>query len=173
MKRKLTIPPDPLKVSTQYIAGWVGDEPERFGNLFKLCLGDEYRVVQHAAAALTRCLKHHPGLIQPHFGQIVTHLKMPEVSVAVKRNLLRLIQDTPVPARYEGDIMTLCFGYLQSSAEPVAIKAFSIRLLGHLCKKYPDIIPEVKSIIEDQWPHQSAAFRSRGKWFLKMAGSPT
>ena len=51
--------------------------------------------------------------------------------------------------------------------EAVAIKAFSLTILGKLAKKYPEIIPEIKLLIDEQITHQSAAFKSRAKKFLK------
>ncbi|MBK7883083.1 MAG: hypothetical protein IPJ81_04195 [Chitinophagaceae bacterium] len=63
--------------------------------------------------------------------------------------------------------MNICFDYLQSPAEQVAVKAFSLTVLGNLAKLYPEIIPEIKVIIEEQVPHQTPAFKSRAKKILK------
>ena len=67
--------------------------------------------------------------------------------------------------------MEICFKYLESPNEAVAIKAFSLTVLGKLAKKYPEIIPEIKLMIEEQLPHQSAAFKSRAKMFIKSFAS--
>jgi hypothetical protein len=62
--------------------------------------------------------------------------------------------------------MDICFTYLQSPTEAVAVKAFSLTVLSNLAKQYPDIIPEIQLIIEEQLPHQTAAFKGRAKLFL-------
>ena len=49
----------------------------------------------------------------------------------------------------------------------MAIKAFALTVLGKLAKKYPQIIPEIKLLIADQLPHQTAAFKVRAKKLLK------
>ena len=67
--------------------------------------------------------------------------------------------------------MNICFTYLGSPAEPVAVKAFSLAVLGRLAADYPEIVPEIKLLIEDQLPHQTAAFKSRAKKLLKQFGS--
>ena len=67
--------------------------------------------------------------------------------------------------------MDICFQYLQSPKEAVAIKAFSLTVLGKLANKYPEIIPEIKLLIEEQLPQQTAAFKSRAKAFMKKFGS--
>ena len=67
--------------------------------------------------------------------------------------------------------MEICFKYIESPREAVAIKAFSLTVLGRLAKKYPEIVPEIKLIIEEQLPHQSAAFKNRAKRFMKAFAS--
>ena len=52
--------------------------------------------------------------------------------------------------------MNLCFQYLESPNEAVAIKASSLTILGNLAKKYPDIISEIKLLIKTQIDHQRA-----------------
>jgi hypothetical protein len=66
--------------------------------------------------------------------------------------------------------MNICFQYLESPSETVAVKAFSLTILGKLAEKYPEIIPEIKLQVEDQLPHQTAAFRQRAKEFLRKFG---
>jgi hypothetical protein len=39
--------------------------------------------------------------------------------------------------------------------------------LQNLAKDYPEIKTELKLLIEDQLPHQTAGFKSRGKKILK------
>lgn len=62
--------------------------------------------------------------------------------------------------------MDICFGFVASPTEPVAVKAFSLTVLGNLAKQYPEIIPEIKVLIEEQSPHQTAAFKNRAKALL-------
>ncbi len=63
--------------------------------------------------------------------------------------------------------MDICFKYVESPTEAVAVKAFSLTVLSNLAKLYPEILPELKLLIEDQLPHQTAAFRSRAKVLIK------
>ena len=44
---------------------------------------------------------------------------------------------------------------------------FSLTVLANLSKKYPEIIPEIKVLIEEQLPHQSTGFKSRANKLLK------
>ena len=87
---------------------------------------------------------------------------------AVKRNTLRLLQAISIPQRFHGEIMSLCFDYIASPDESAAIKAFSLTVLQNLSKQYPEIKQELKTIIEDRWEYESAAFKSRAKKILKQ-----
>jgi len=85
----------------------------------------------------------------------------------VKRNSVRLLQHIDIPKKFHGEVMDLCFNYVSSPNEPVAVKAFSLTILQNLSTDYPEIKNELKLIIEDRWPHETAAFHSRAKKFLK------
>jgi len=136
-----------------------------------LFLQDEYRVVQRAAWPLSYCVTAHPQLIQKHLKKIIRYLKKPGIHNAVKRNTVRLLQEIEIPEALQGEVMDICFGYVADPKEAVAVKAFSITVLGNLSKKYPEIIPEISLILEEQMPHETAAFKSRAKKFLKSIGN--
>jgi len=63
--------------------------------------------------------------------------------------------------------MDVCFRYFSSPGEAVAIKAFSITVLQKLAKLYPEIINEIKLIIEERWDYETPAFKARSKKLLK------
>jgi hypothetical protein len=150
------------------IVKWVGNDQERFDELFNLFLNDEYRVVQRAAWPMGNCVMAHPGLITKNWKRLVNNLKKQGLHPSVKRNSIRLMCDIDIPGKYHGEIMNICFGFLESPTETLAVKVFSMTVLGKLVKQYPEIAPELKILIEDQFPQQTAGFRSRGKKTLAM-----
>jgi len=154
------------KKQTNKIVQWVGASQERFNQLFDLFLNDEYRVVQRAAWAVCFCVMDHPELIRKNFSKLVKYLQQPGLHVAVKRNSVRLLQYVEIPVKYQGYVMDICFRYLEDPAEAVAVKAFALTVLAKLAQQYPEIIPEIKLLINDQMAHQSAAFRVRARMFL-------
>ena len=85
----------------------------------------------------------------------------------MKRNTVRLLQEIDIPKKYHGEVMNLCFDYIISPVEKPAVKASSLTILANLSKEYPDIKQELKTIIEDRWNVETAAFRARGKKILK------
>lgn len=150
------------------IVQWVGSSQQRFTELFNLFLSGEYRVTQMASWPLSYCVEAHPVFINTNFKKLLTHLHKPGLHDSVKRNSMRLLQFVDIPEKYQGEVMNFCFQYLENPTEAVGIKAFSLTVLGNLAKRYPEIIPEVKLLIEDQLPHQTAAFKSRAKAFLQQ-----
>ncbi|MDQ2863917.1 MAG: hypothetical protein M3R50_09770 [Bacteroidota bacterium] len=149
------------------IVSWVREDAGKFNELFNLFLDGEYRITQRAAWPLSYCVIAHPALMKNNFEKFIANLKKPGLHDSIKRNSVRLLQSVDIPQEYEGDVMETCFRYLESANEAVAIKAFSLTVLGTLSKKYPEIIPEIKLLIEDQLPHQTSAFKSSAKMFLK------
>lgn len=145
----------------------MGSSQQRFDELFALFLADEYRVTQRAAWPVSYCVIAHPVFITKHWKKLISNLKQPNLHEAVKRNSVRFLQNMEIPEKYQGDLMDICFRYLESPAEALAVKVFSMTVLGNLAKIYPEIKPELKLLIEDQMPHQSAGFKSRGKKILK------
>jgi hypothetical protein len=148
------------------IVNWVGNDKKKFTRLFNLFLTGEYRVTQRAAWPLSDCAIAHPGFMKNNFGKLINNLKRSDLHDSVKRNSVRLLQAINIPGRYDGDILDICFRYLASPDEAVAVKAFSLTILERLSKKYPEIKSEIKLLIEEQWLHQSPAFKNRARVFM-------
>jgi hypothetical protein len=155
------------QTNCQAIVDWVGSSQERFDTLFAIFLTEEYRIVQRASGAISFCVEAHPTFIQKNFGKLIKNLQKSPLHDAVKRNTVRLLQYVDIPRQHQGAVMDICFGYVASPNEAVAIKAFSLTVLGNLAKQHPDIIPEIKLLIADQLSHQTAALRIRAREFLK------
>lgn len=155
------------KENCKEIVDWVGNDQKRFNELFYLFLNDEYRVTQRAAWPMSYCVIAHPDLMKNNFEKLIGNLNKANLHNAIKRNTVRLLQSIEIPEKYEGAAMDICFKYVESPKEAVAIKAFALTILGNLSRKYPEIIPEIKMLIEDQLHHQTAGFKGRAKKLLQ------
>jgi hypothetical protein len=150
------------------IVKYIGKDRDRFARLMRLFFKGEYRMTQRAAWPLSNIVRLHPGLITPYFKPLLDNLDKKDLHVAVVRNTIRLLQDVEIPAKYHGRVMNRCFEYVGSPETPIAVKAFSLTVLQGLSKKYPDILPELKLMIEEQWDTAAPAFRVRAKRILKV-----
>jgi hypothetical protein len=155
------------KAQCNYIVQWVGASQQRFDELFHLFLNDEYRVVQRAAWPVSYCAIAHPEFIKKHWAKLIKNLQQPNIHNAVKRNSIRFLQEISIPKKYQGQVMDICFKYLESPTEAIAVKAFSLTVLTNLAKQYPEIVGEIKLVIEDQSPLFTAALKVRARQFLK------
>jgi hypothetical protein len=160
------------KAQCTKIVNWIGDSHQKFDELFKLFLNGEYRITQRAAWPLSYSVIAHPEFIQKNFSSLVRNLKKTSLHNSIKRNSVRLLQHVEIPEKFHGKIMEICFKYVESATEAVAVKAFSLTVLSNLSKQYPEILPEVRLLIEEQWLHQTAAFKSRAKK-LGLIGNAT
>jgi hypothetical protein len=167
MDLQQTILAEHSKANCNKIVKWVGNSQKRFAELFTLFLNSEYRVNQRAAWPLSNCVIDHPALISPHLSKLVRNLHKPGLHDSIKRNTVRLLQYIDIPKRFQGEIMDICLRYISSPDQPVAVKAFSLSILQNLSQQYPEIKNEVKLIIEERWPFETAAFHSRAKKFMK------
>ena len=167
MKLKNAILEEHSKAQTDRIVKYVGHDKKRFDALMNLFLTGEGLVLQRAGWPLSYCAQNNPDLVLPHLGKLLKLLQKPNVHNAVTRNIVRLLQDVTIPSRYQGQVMAICFDFIASPEQPAAVKAFSLSILEHLAQSYPDIVPELKLIIEERWPYETAAFHSRAKKILK------
>lgn len=156
------------KEQCEKIVKWIVASQQRFDELFRLFMHDESRVMQRAAWPISNAVIAHPEFINNHFGSLIEKLRQPHNHNAVKRNAIRLLQEVDIPKKWQGSIMNICFQFLASPTEMVAIKVFSMAVLANLCKTYPEIAPELKLLIEAQLPTQTAGFRSRANKVLKQ-----
>lgn len=153
------------KKQCDFIVSYIGKDKDRFAVLIELFFNGDYRITQRAAWPMSYCVRSHPELITPFFKPLLDHLGKSNLHNAVIRNTVRLLQHVEVPKKYHGRLMNICFDYIQSAETAVAIKAFCLTVLENLAKIYPEIIPEIKLIVNERWEQETAAFKTRAKRF--------
>lgn len=170
MNLRSTLLAEHSKQQCDYIVRWIGNDPEKFDELFTLFLHDEWQVVQRSAWPVCLSAIKYPSLVEKHIEQLLDKMQQAGVHDAVKRNGLKLLSLIVVAEAHHGKLMDFCFKALENLHEPVAVKAFSITILGNLGRLYPDIIPEAMLLIEDQMDGANPGFVSRARKFLKEFG---
>ncbi len=170
MDLQQTILAEHSKENTLKIVAYIGDNEKRFAKLMELFLGDDYRTTQRAAWPLGIIGRQHPQLIQSYLSTFVTMLGDKTKPSAVQRNITRILQTAPLPETIHGELMDACFKLVEAIDTPIAIKAFSLTILGRLAKEYPDIKNEIKLLIEANLEHASAGVKNRAEKVLKELG---
>ncbi len=166
MNLELTLRKEHSKSQCDRIVKYIGNNKHRFSELMNLFFSGEYRITQRAAWPMSYCVRHHPALVYPYTKRLLDLLSKTNGNPASKRNIVRLFQFVEIPKRYQGRLMSICFGFIESPEEAIAVKAFSLTILENLCKQYPEILPEIKTIINTRWEQETPAFRSRAKRIL-------
>lgn len=171
MNLRETILEEHSKSQTNKIIKWVGDDKKRFAQLVHLFLTDEYRVIQRAAWPLSEIAINYPALVKPYLGKFIKLLSDKEKHPAVARNILRILQFIEVPAKYQGEVVNVCFEFLLKSEYPVSFKAFGMTVLGNITKKEPELKRELKIVIEEMIKEGSPGIKARGRKELKKLGN--
>lgn len=139
----------------------------QFDDLMDIFFNSNYRLNQRSAYVMNICYEKQHKIIQPYIKKLVENLHQSGLHDAVKRNTVRILQFIQLPDNLIGEVADICFKYLISKDEPIAVKAFSMRVLANICKTYPELKNELIPIIEDMIPHGSPGIKNRGKKILK------
>ncbi|MBL0329184.1 MAG: hypothetical protein IPP64_07160 [Bacteroidetes bacterium] len=72
-----------------------------------------------------------------------------------------------IPKKLQGKLITVCFDLMLSPTEKVVMKVHAMQCIANIAKEHRELIPELKSAIEDQLPKTTAAFAARAKMVIK------
>jgi hypothetical protein len=142
------------------IGCWIGENSSRFERLMDLFLHGEYIVTQRSAWIVSYCGEKHPDLPTPWLPAMLVKMLEPGVHVAVKRNVLRVLQSVEIPRSLLGKVMTICFDEMASPGSPIAVRAYAMAILVDLAGDEPEIIPELRAMIQQMLPHAGPGLRA-------------
>ena len=158
---------DRSKANIMRIAKYIGDDAKQFQTLVDLFLNDIPRVNQRAVWVMVYCAQAHPKLIYPHLKALLDNLEQPDAHNAARRNTTKILSEIDIPKKHQGQALDICFNFLLSMQEQIAVKVFSMQVVYNISKTEPDLLRELAAVIEDQLPYGSAGFKVRGKRILK------
>jgi hypothetical protein len=167
------------KAQTMRVVEWVGHDAGRLETLMDIFLGqphphpltimggEQYRLTQRSAWAVRYVGEKAPELMTPWLPKIVARLREPGIHDAVKRNALNVFEPLEIPDNLQDDLADLCFGYLAEPKEALAIRCASMTVLEKICRKIPELKPELRLLIEEHFEHGTAGFKSRARKVLE------
>lgn len=157
------------KKNSLLIVDYINGDQEKFDTFMNCFFTDEYRVNQRAAMVLSACFDRQPELVKSHLVRLIKNLEDPKLHVALKRNTVRILQEVDVPEELRSGLFDSCLKFISDPNEPVAVKAFSMKVCINICKHYPELKQEVIPIIENAMLHsESKGIHSRGRAMLKQ-----
>lgn len=155
------------KELTTAIVNSVSNSPKKMEQLMNCFIDGPFRITQRAAWPMSFIAQKHPKLLFKYYPILINLLNTSDKHDAINRNILRAFQFVEIPKKYQGKILDVSSKLLNSSEEPIAVKAFSMTVIYNLSKQYPDIIPELKASIETLMPNASSGVKNRGLKILK------
>ena len=156
------------KAMCEAVVKWVGKSPARFKELVSHVMGKDKLLMQRAVYPMSFAIEKNPSFIEPHYKALLQQMQTPGLHEAVRRNIIRALEYVQVPEAWQGELMDCCFRFITDPKEKPAVKASCLTVLSKLAKEYPEIIPEIKLIMEENWDRETAAFRARARKSFKM-----
>lgn len=156
--------------NTDMIAGLVTQRPRLFKVLFTIFLANEEPFSRRAAWVIDTITEKQPNLLEPVAGKIMHRLGQFSHD-GLKRHALRMLNRAPLPVESDlGLMISLCFDWLVSPHESVAVKVYCMDILYRISLLEPDIRKELSDSIEWRMEEESPGFRSHAKKILKKIG---
>jgi hypothetical protein len=149
------------------IAAWIGNDEDRFRQFLYIFLNDEYRVVQRISWVLSVVAETHAGLVEKNIGRIVKKLDDPDIHVAVKRNVVRVLQFLNIPVKHRATVFDHCIRYITDPNETIAVRCFAMTVASKIANKYPELLSELEQTINLLIKDSTPGLRARAKMVIK------
>lgn len=152
---------DPSRRNIDQIIKIVNRSPELFDSLWSIfieCNNPESRRAAWAIDILNEDLTFLEG---SHLKTLVRMLPTFKHD-GLKRHSLRILERNAIPEECEGELVSICFKWLEAPNSPVAVKMYCLKILCGIAVKEPFIARELIDIIELQMVESTPGFKSIG-----------
>lgn len=158
------------------ISGYVLEHPEVFEMLLDMCLDVSDENHHKACWNLELVLESKIDWLQPHLEKFCNALEnfTDESALRSISKICLFVSKREFPARGKGNfasdeqlqkIASATFDWLIDERK-VATKAYAMRALYLLGKRYDWIYPELKEVLSKDFPHHSAGYKAAAKQLL-------
>jgi len=154
------------RTNTDAIAKAIGNDPKEFEKIIDIIFRGKAPLPQRASWLLMVVSRKNPELIKPYISLFINSVAGFKID-GIKRNMLSALCTQEIPKRLQGKMVNICFDFILSPSETIAVKVLSLDILAKFIKDYPELKNELKAAIEDQLPKTTIAFQSKGNKILK------
>ena len=153
------------KVSVDYFV----NHPKDFQKLMQ-CIFDleEYPVKEYASWLLIHISQSKRIDLTPYYKRMVDVLFETD-NQTVLRNVSRSLHEMNITKYRESEFIDLLIGFIQNSENKVALQVYSIYILQHFVRRYPELKEEIIEIIALHSNEKTAAYGIAQRNFLKFA----
>jgi len=144
----------------------ITQKPELFEELFSIFTKNAEPASRRAAWVMDLVTEKHPDLIMPYLNKLVDLLDTFRHD-GLKRHSIRILSRSPFPSdTHLGLLISICFKWLLSPDEAVAVKMFCMEMLYRVSRIEPDLKKELADSIELRIAEGSPGFKNRGNKVL-------
>jgi len=138
-----------------------------FDQLLHILLQNTEPESRKAAWVIDIYSEYHPEVVNEKLKTIFIRLIHDACHTAIHRHVLRILARAPLPDGGLGELIQVCFDFLLSSAEPVAVKVHAMELLYRISGQEPDLKRELFDTIEFRMEEELPGFKNRGSKILR------
>ena len=154
------------KKNSERIAAYIGEDKERYLDLWRLVKTGLPPIPQRAVYALDHCALSYTPTIYPLMPEMIQLLQQ-DVHVAIKRNLMKMFAGAAtIPEDLTAELFDLCLKWMVEKKTAIAVKAHTMQVAYNIAKPYPELRNELRYVLNEQIKHGSKGIISRGKRIL-------
>ncbi|MFZ4582075.1 MAG: hypothetical protein ACOYM7_05440 [Paludibacter sp.] len=131
------------------IAISVYDDISNFERVFYLIFDTDDKVAWRAAWACEKIIQKFPEIVDSKKIKKISDLALTTKHSGLHRLSLSILNSIPITEILNVELINLCFEWMVSSNQPVAVQALSLKLLTKYCKIEPQLIPELIAYLEN------------------------
>src|SRR3990167_5474238 len=109
------------RANTDFISKAIGDDPKEFKKIIDILFNEVAPIPQRASWLLQVIPKKHPELIKPYIKLFIDTVRDFKVD-GIKRGMLFSLSLQKIPKKLQTKALDICFEFMLSSDETVAVK---------------------------------------------------
>jgi len=157
------------RVNTDLIATAISNKTSEFKKIIDIIYHAPAPLPQRASWVLAVVNANHPELLSPFVPLFIKTVEQFTID-AIKRNIMVVLAKQEIPQKLQAQLVDRCFEFMCSPIETVVVKVHAIQVIANLAKQHPELVGELKLVIEDQLPKTTAAFAARARYVFKELG---
>jgi hypothetical protein len=157
---------DSSRISADLLVDKFEEDPDIFDTIVEVMYRDTYPLSMRAGRVVWLIAKKYPGFIKAYLPDMIDRL--PDFQIdGVRRNIMSILVELPLPEIELGRLFNVCYDWVESEKEPVAIRGNAISILYKISEKEPGLKTELIQLFESLLPCNSMGIETRIRHYLK------
>lgn len=154
------------RLQADFIADIVLKKPELIDELIQIVFSNKEPLSRRASWPMRIISDRNAMVLQPYLPFIIE--KIPNIkSVSILRAMLAILVNSDIPENHQGEMLQFTSQILINSNSPVALLIYSSDIFYKLSLKEPELLNELRLMLEQLLPFGSAGVKSKCRKILK------